>query len=342
MKVLFHTFSATGNTARAVQVIADRLAADGHDVSIQPVAVGAPVDPEAPELTVVAFPIWAWAAPHFVLAHVRRLPPGRGARAAVFATCGGFGAQGVGEVARRLRRRGYRVACSGEAVYPDNWTLAMGPPPDKELSTALVAGDEQAARFAENMMSAHPTTFACAWGHRLWSRPIALLFRSFGRRFLGKAFIADATCTSCGLCAATCPVGAIRMEGAPARPRWNAGCAACYRCINLCPVQAIQVSVARLAIHLGLNLALTGLALGAIGWIRPWMPLPGAAGLGLAVLVAGAALVLATGLQLTALDALLHGLETRTPLRGLFLKSHTRRFGRYRAPGFQPGETGHP
>lgn len=336
MKAIFHTFSATGNTARAVQVIADRLAADGHDVSIQAVAAGAPVDPEAPELTVVAFPIWAWAAPHFVLAHVRRLPPGRGARSAVFATCGGFGAQGVGEVERRLRRRGYRVVCSGEAVYPDNWTLAMGPPPDKELSAALATGDEQAAQFAENILSAHPTTFACAWGHRLWSRPIALLFRMFGRRFLGKAFIADASCTSCGLCAATCPVGAIRMEGAPARPRWNAACAACYRCINLCPVRAIQVSVARLAIHLGLNLALTGLALGSIGWLRPRMPLPGAAGLGLAVLAAGAALVLATGLQLTALDALLHGLETRTPLRGFFLKSHTRRFGRYRAPGFQP------
>lgn len=118
MKAVIHFFSGTGNTARAVQAIAARLEAAGFEVARQTIAGRAEPPTEIPDLTVVAFPIWAWAAPHFVRAYARRLPRAAGARAAVFATCGGFGAQGVGEMERILRRRGYRIACSGEALYP--------------------------------------------------------------------------------------------------------------------------------------------------------------------------------------------------------------------------------
>lgn len=335
MKTRIYYFSATGNTARAVQTVADRLAAAGHDVSRQGIDGRAAPSPEIPDLTLIAFPIWSWAAPHFVLDFVRRLPKAKGARAAVLATCGGFGAQGVGEVERRLRRRGYRVDCSGEAVYPDNWTLAVNPPTGDALAQALAKGDAIVQRFADNLLSAHPTRFRCAFGHKLWSWPIAMLFRAFGRRFMGKFFLADDRCTSCGLCASSCPVQSIRMEGAPARPRWNASCAGCYRCINLCPVQAIQISVPLLAIHLGLNLALTVGWFFSVGWLyRQVVPLPGATGFGLAVIWAMALFIALTLIQLTAVDALLHALATRPALRQFFLRSYTKSFGRYRAPGF--------
>lgn len=341
MKTVIHYFSGTGNTARAVQAVAERLAAAGHEVSRQVIAGHATPLPEIPDLTLIAFPIWSWAAPHFVLEHVRRLPKAKGARAAVLATCGGFGAQGVGEVERILLRRGFRVDCSGEAVYPDNWTLAVHPPTDDALAQALAKGDGLVQQFADNLLSDHPTRFRCAFGHKLWSWPIAMIFRSFGRRFMGKFFVADDRCTSCGSCASSCPVRAIRMEGAPERPRWNASCAACYRCINLCPVQAIQISVPRLAIHLGMNLALTVWWFFWIGWLyRQVVPIPGAYGFGLAFVWAVAIFVALSLIQLTAVDALLHALATRTPLRGFFLKNYTKNFGRYRAPGFQPGKAG--
>lgn len=335
MKATIYYFSATGNTARAVQAVADRLSAAGHEVSQQVIAGHATPLPEIPDLTLIAFPIWSWAAPHFVLEHVRRLPKAKGARAAVLATCGGFGAQGIGEVERRLRRRGYRVDCSGEAAYPDNWTLAVQPPTGEALAQALAKGDGLVRQFADNLLSDRPTTFHCAFGHKVWSWPIALLFRSFGRRFMGKFFVADDRCTSCGLCAANCPVRAIRMEGAPSRPRWNASCAACYRCINLCPVQAIQISVPLLAIHLGLNLALTVGWFFWVGWLhRQGLPLPGAAGFGLAVVLALALFIALTVLQLTAVDGLLRWLAARPALCGFFLRSYTKSFGRHRAPGF--------
>lgn len=341
MKIVIHYFSATGNTARAVQLLAARWGAAGHEVALRAIDGRAPPPPEIPDLTVLAFPILSWAAPHFVLDFTRSLPKAPGARAAVLATCGGFGAQGVPEMARVLRRRGYRVVASGEARYPDNWTLAQRPPAGEKLAQALTTGDAETIQFANSIFSPDPAVFRCARVHRLWSRPIALLFRSFGRRFLGKAFIADGSCTACGRCAAICPVRAIRMEGEPARPRWSAGCAACYRCINLCPVQSIQISVPLLAIHLGLNLAVT------VGWFfwvarlyRQVVPLPGAAGFGLAAVWAVAIYAVLTLLQLTAGDAALQFLAARTPLRGFFRKNYTQAFGRYRAPGFNPGSNG--
>ena len=260
----------------------------------------------------------------------------------MLATCGGFGAQGVGEMERALRRRGYRVVCSGEAVYPDNWLLAANPPMGTDSEHTLAEGDKAVNLFINKYISGQPEMIRCAFVHLVWSWPIARLFRLCGRRFLGKFFIADDRCTACGQCAASCPVRAIQMDGAPERPRWGANCAGCYRCINLCPAQAIQISIPLLAIHLGLNVVLSA---GWLAWFvrllrRQVMPLPGPWGFGLALLWAVALYAALLLLQLAFVDGGLQWLARRPAWRGFFLRSYTKNFRRYRAPGFQPGKNG--
>ena len=139
MKVFIHCFSATGNTARAARIVADRLAAAGRAVAFHAIDGRAAPPAEIPDLTILAFPVWSWAAPHFARAYARRLPKANGARAAVLATCGAFGGQAVGEMARALRRRGYAVVGSGEMAYPDNWVLAVNPPTGEDLAAELAS-----------------------------------------------------------------------------------------------------------------------------------------------------------------------------------------------------------
>ena len=59
MQAVFHYFSATGNTARAVELLAARLQAAGWEVVRQPVTARAVAVTAVPDLTVVAFPISA-------------------------------------------------------------------------------------------------------------------------------------------------------------------------------------------------------------------------------------------------------------------------------------------
>jgi ferredoxin len=99
--------------------------------------------------------------------------------------------------------------------------------------------------------------------------PLSLGYMLFGRPMLGKLFLADERCTSCGICAKSCPFGAIRMLGRIAkRPYWTWHCESCMRCMNVCPENAVQVwqpglvglvvLASTIGVPVGILLALTG------------------------------------------------------------------------------------
>jgi len=56
----------------------------------------------------------------------------------------------------------------------------------------------------------------------------------------GKVSFDPVWCKGCGICAAFCPVGAIRMDGK--KPAAADGCIACRRCEHLCPDMAVTVT----------------------------------------------------------------------------------------------------
>ncbi len=53
-----------------------------------------------------------------------------------------------------------------------------------------------------------------------------------------KAFTVSDACTSCGHCAAVCPLGNIRLDGG--KPVWGTECTHCMACICGCPTSAIE------------------------------------------------------------------------------------------------------
>jgi ferredoxin len=55
---------------------------------------------------------------------------------------------------------------------------------------------------------------------------------------MDKGFLADDTCSGCGICARACPAGNIVMQSG--RPVWQHRCQQCMACLQWCPKEAIQ------------------------------------------------------------------------------------------------------
>lgn len=358
-------YSGTGNTYRALGIVAEALRARGFEPVWHDLAEGLPPlggagsaaagdaaagDAAAgDDLVLIGFPALGFCAPAPVMRALRGLPRLPGVRAAVLCACGGSALRGrilrgwagaaVPEIERLLRRKGLRVLASAEASYPENWRQVSRPAQGEQREALVAIGDADARAFASSLTRAldggPPERLRRGRLALALISPVPPLFRSLARKCLARLFTADAACSGCGLCARSCPAAAIRMKGG--RPSWGLACSACNRCINACPDGAIQTSNLRLAFFVLVNAAagvlgfragkLLVAALGAALGLR----LPGIVGalLGFA-LYCGLTLV-----QLGPLDALLRRLERSPAFKAAFYRSFTKKFPRYLAPGFE-------
>jgi len=355
LKIAVHYFTGTGNTARAVAIMSGLLLAAGHEVRVLRVRRGS-LPPEGRfDLQVFAFCVLSWSAPVMMKHYLRSLPRIRGhagGRAALLAVNGGmmvkgnfrkgYSGQALEQAEGILRRRGYEVFLTDSASFPENWTQFVNPLGATEVEAALPLGEEEVKGFVRRLLAGEAGLFRAGLVNRIWSGAVAFIFGCIGRRLLGKAYIADERCTACGLCAATCPAGTIRMHGRQAGgngrlPRWGAACEDCNRCINICPEAAIQVSLPLLFLHIAGH---AGLTIGAIRiftihlpeLVRLSPPLQAV----LTILFGLAAVYICLWVELLVVDPLLQLLARLPGLRRFFLISRTRGFRRYTAPGFKP------
>jgi NAD-dependent dihydropyrimidine dehydrogenase PreA subunit/flavodoxin len=285
-----HYFSGTGNTARAAELIAAELRTAGFAVTIHRVT-SANLQSDArnlqsPDLTVVAFPIYACGIPSIMTRFLRSLPR-RGSpapRAAVVCTMGdlisydrrnkrhhvpGFEGHALMQAAGLLSQRGYDVFVTGACSYPLNWTQAVNAPKPAIDAELRELGDGHATEIGRRVAAGEHSIRGFGLAHALWTVPFDLLFRIFGRVGLGKLYVADSDCNACGQCVRDCPARAIRLVRE--RPRWNWSCEACQRCINTCPKKAIQTSWARLGAELVHMLIPIPLLIWRFG-PHPWIP----------------------------------------------------------------------
>lgn len=348
-------YSGTGNTKRALGIVAGRLAAKGFAPAWHDLAEGLPAlgDSASEDLFLVGFPALGFSAPEPVIRVLKALPRLGARRAAILCACGatwsrgkvvpGWAGTAVPEAVRILESKGLDILSSAEVSYPENWRQVSRPASGEAREALVAAGDAETLAFAEALEGAvegkeRPRLRRGPMA-RLLMPLVARLFRVFGRRALAKLFVADADCTGCGACARACPAKAISMEAG--RPSWTTACSACNRCINACPAGAIQSSNLRFALVFVPNLAACCLAFPAAGALVA--ALGRAAGLdlprlasGLLEAAGGIALYSAfTFLQVGPLDAVLRLLERRPASKKAFDRSFTKGFPRYLAPGFE-------
>jgi len=337
MRYAIRYFSGTGNTERAVGIIAEALKAHGAEVDARSIEEGPPAASlDGAEGLVLAFPTYAFMPPAFVARFMSSLPRGAGMPAYVLACDGGGGYTAPGAAARALRCRGYDVRLALCVSYTENWTQFFKPPPEAEQQRLTAQGDARARDFASKLISGEKIVQAPGSGG-LFLGLIGALFRLVGRRFLGKVYIADSDCTACGLCARICPVGCIVMrgKGAAARPAWRINCEDCNRCINLCPERAINVSVARVVLLAALAIGASAACIAAWASVKHSLGFSGVLYVVVDSLAFATAVFLGHAIALGPLDFLLTRAQRVPFLARFFSKSHTKATRRYRAPGFK-------
>jgi ferredoxin len=254
MDAVIYVFSGTGNTLVLARELARLCGA-----RVVPIAqcTGQGVRPDAP-LVGIVFPTYFSDLPPIVEEFARSLRGLEGSFLFAVATYGG----GAGDSFRSLQ-----AALSGNGARLDAWfgihmqQNAFRKPWEKYNAIEKIAF-KKAGVIARRVTRRIPGT---AFGGRIKDMLLGLLrerFRLAYRRSLSalsglpegsppadllrgsdRSYSVTENCDGCGLCARTCPVRNIRMEGG--RPVWGGRCEACLACRSWCPHRAIAGGVAK-------------------------------------------------------------------------------------------------
>ena len=341
-KAIIHYFTGTGNAEHAAIAASAELEKNGYAVRLIRVEKGVAHPVEERDIDIFFFAVYSWSAAVMMKRYMRSLPKVKNRPAAVFAVFGtsvpdkgGNPGQALPNARAILRRRGYDVFLTDGIRYPVNW-IQFSPTPDNAITPVIMKkGDEQVSRFVQKILTMERFYYHCSAGEYIGTKIAAVLFGFFGRRLLGKMFIADSSCNGCGLCARSCPARIIKMVPVVKRPYWSFSCENCNRCMNICPEQAIQTSIARIIIHMILNVLLLlygvkGALYAAAIFGGSQFYIPAAAAL------CAAAVVLAFIMQGYLIDPVIYLIENIPGMKQIFSITFTRKFRRYKAQGFNP------
>ncbi len=316
--------SGTGNSRRAATWMADAARLRGVATTLQSLQEPPP-EPDPESFMALCFPTHGFTAPWSVFRWLFRLPRGRGMGASVMATRGGgwyllfplpgFAGSAAWLVALILWAKGYGVRGFTGLDLPSNWTSLHPGMNARHVRFWARRARPKVRRFTARILGGGTWRLtpcnALEGVLGLVLLPVSLLYLFVGRLFLSQLFFADARCDACGLCARTCPEGAIRMG--QTKPRWTIRCESCHRCVALCPRESIQTHHGLAALGI-LLVSLLGLArLPMYGLLREALEFLGTVGL------------------LFLLQHLLSRL-TGWPLTLASLTSLTRWYRRYREP----------
>jgi ferredoxin len=237
MKTIIYYFTGTGNSLVAAKSICTHLG-DCELVSIASLSAAQGVINAGTDRVGIVCPVYDLGLPSIVAEFVQRLDVSQSAYCFGVLTMGGFGASALHQLddlvfahSKRHLDAAFAVRMVGNCV--PLYDPAKGEKRDKLLADADTRFSEIACSIDKGLIVRPGFTFISAFLKRI-------MYDGFIRKIhdADKNFIADEKCTSCGTCAAVCPVKNIDMV--KEKPVWKHHCELCCACIHFCPVAAIQ------------------------------------------------------------------------------------------------------
>lgn len=318
---LIHYFSGTGNTYHMVNILGESLRQQGYDVQYSNMEKPRERMWEECSLHVFCYPIYAFGTPAIVLRYIRSLKKISGRKAAIVCSYGGFEGQSLTHMSMLLRRKGLDVFLTDAALYPDNWTQVVNPKEEEEQRAMMEKADHEMGLLGQKIASLETGIKKRGLLNLAWSWVVFSLFTALGRRIMGKVFIADSTCISCGKCERTCPVSTIKIKNG--RPFWGWKCENCERCMNICPKRSIQTSGFKLITYLVLSIGLIFLQI----WIN--------SAIHLHTLLNVLSYCMLYIISVFFMDLMFRVLEKLPTLRKILTYSYTQKYRRYMVKEFK-------
>jgi ferredoxin len=253
-------FTGTGNSWFVAKTCAAVFDENGCKIDMAPIAeAGHPLG-EAPadhaNAACFVFPVYGLDIPRVVRRWLSSLPhrsvisedgkTGTGLPSLVLVTGGAPDDCGWAliEASRILTMKGYEPVYTDLVFMPNNWGTFSLVPSGDEAATIVSAGEQKARSAAQAFLSGE--RYSRPFSPRTFGPLGSFLIRAgfkHGVKRMWKMYRVAPSCTGCGLCARTCPLGAIEMKaaslGSEMKPRWTSSCEQCMRCFNICPTRSI-------------------------------------------------------------------------------------------------------
>lgn len=229
-------FSGTGNS----EYVAKRI---GQQVNDEVMDLFGPIrdrrydEIHAERPWVVVAPTYAWRLPRIVQTWLENTPLTGNPAIYFVLTCGENIGNAGGYLSQLCDAKGMHYQGCFAVIMPENY-VALFSTPTREQALAIIQKAEktidEAARLVKSgKMFPQP---AVSFVDKRSSGIVNTLF--YPLFVHAKAFYATQACTSCGKCAALCPLGNIRLV--QGKPTWGTHCTHCMACICRCPSEAIE------------------------------------------------------------------------------------------------------
>lgn len=226
MKYYQIIFSPTGGTEKVATAITKNWCqAETIDLSV-PNFNATNISFDGDSLILIAMPSFGGVAPQLALDRLSEIK-GNGALCALAAVYGNRAYENtLVQMEDYAKAAGFKViaAISAVAEHSIIHEFAAGRPDLDDCRQLAAFGDQIIDKIAANQLSQPAIP-----GNRPYKKSGAGMFPK-----------ANASCTSCGLCAQKCPANAISADNPKITDKSR--CISCMRCVSICPVHARKVS----------------------------------------------------------------------------------------------------